>query len=36
VHYRESTTAHPALDAWTEGREFVFTEPEVSTASLAG
>jgi hypothetical protein len=36
VHYRAAPTPHAALDAWREGRELVFSEPEVTTASLAG
>jgi hypothetical protein len=36
VHYRQAGTRHPALEAWESGQEFVFEEPEVSTASLAG
>ena len=35
VHYRQAGTKHPALEAWESGQEFVFEEPEVSTASLA-
>jgi hypothetical protein len=35
VHYRNSGTKHPALEAWEQGDNFVFEEPEVSTASLA-
>jgi hypothetical protein len=35
VHYRDSATAHAALEAWRNGEGFTFEEPEVSTASLA-
>jgi hypothetical protein len=35
VHYRSAGTPHPALDAWRDGEQFAFEEPEVSTASLA-
>ena len=35
VHYRRAGTKHAALDAWESGQEFVFEEPEVTTASLA-
>jgi hypothetical protein len=35
VHYRGSGTAHAALEAWRGGDDFMFEEPEVSTASLA-
>lgn len=35
VHYRASATRHPALEAWENGAELVFEEPEVTTASLA-
>jgi hypothetical protein len=35
VHYRQASTRHAALEAWELGQEFVFEEPEVSTASLA-
>jgi hypothetical protein len=35
VHYRDQRARHPALDAWETGEDFVFEEPEVSTASLA-
>jgi hypothetical protein len=36
VHYRATGTTHAALDAWRNGEDFMFEEPEVSTASLAG
>lgn len=35
VHYRDTATTHPALDAWRNGSDFLFEEPEVSTVSLA-
>jgi hypothetical protein len=35
VHYRETGTIHAALEAWQDGEELIFDEPEVSTASLA-
>jgi RES domain len=35
VHYRATGTTHAALDAWRNGQDFTFEEPEVSTASLA-
>jgi len=35
VHYRETGAIHAALEAWQDGEELVFEEPEVSTASLA-
>jgi hypothetical protein len=35
VHYRQAPTRHPGLEAWEHGRDFVFEEPAVSTASLA-
>lgn len=35
VHYRRAGTTHAALEAWELGRELVFEEPAVSTASLA-
>lgn len=35
VHYRQAGTKHAAFEAWENGQEFVFEEPEVSTASLA-
>lgn len=35
VHYRGSGTAHAALKAWRGGGDFMFEEPQVSTASLA-
>lgn len=35
VHYRGAGSKHPALDAWENAADFVFEEPEVSTASLA-
>ena len=35
VHYRQAETKHAALEAWENGQEFVFEEPEVSTASIA-
>jgi hypothetical protein len=35
VHYRDTGTTHAALDAWRSGEDFMFEEPEVSTASLA-
>jgi RES domain len=35
VHYRATGTTHPAFDAWLNGEDFAFEEPEVSTASLA-
>jgi hypothetical protein len=35
VHHRAAGAAHPALAAWRNGEDFVFEEPEVSTASLA-
>jgi hypothetical protein len=35
VHYRDAGTKHAGLEAWEHGRELVFEEPEVSTASLA-
>jgi RES domain len=35
VHYRATGRTHPALDAWLNGEDYAFAEPEVSTASLA-
>jgi RES domain-containing protein len=35
VHHRAGGTKHPALEAWENGDDYVFAEPEVSTASLA-
>jgi hypothetical protein len=35
VHYRGTGSRHPALEAWRDGDELAFEEPEVSTASLA-
>jgi len=35
VHYRQAGTKHAALEAWERSQEFVFEEPEVSTAPLA-
>jgi hypothetical protein len=35
VHYRASGTAHAVLEAWRSGDDFMFQEPEVSTAPLA-
>lgn len=35
VHYRATRTKHAALDAWENGEDFMFEEPQVSTSSLA-
>jgi RES domain len=35
VHYRATGTTHAALEAWRNGEDFEFDEPEVSTVSLA-
>jgi hypothetical protein len=35
VRYRASGTRHPALEAWENGRDLAFEEPQVTTASLA-
>jgi hypothetical protein len=35
VHYRGTGTKHAALEAWENGDDFMFEEPQVSTASLA-
>lgn len=35
VHYRATGATHAALEAWRSGEDFVFEEPEVTTASLA-
>jgi hypothetical protein len=35
VHYRATGTKHVALEAWENNEDFMFEEPEVSTASLA-
>jgi hypothetical protein len=35
VRYRGTGTTHAALEAWRSGEDFMFDEPEVSTASLA-
>jgi hypothetical protein len=35
VHYRQAGTQHAALEAWENGEELRFEEPEVSIASLA-
>lgn len=35
VHYRGAQTAHPALDAWSNGDEYVFEEPPVDPSALA-
>jgi hypothetical protein len=35
VHYRSAGTAHPAFEAWRNGDDYVFVEPDVSSASLA-
>jgi hypothetical protein len=35
VHYRATGRTHAALDAWRNGEDYAFEEPEVSTASLA-
>ena len=34
VHYRESPNRHAALQAWEAGDDYLFVEPEVSTATL--
>jgi hypothetical protein len=34
VHFRGTRAAHPSLAAWRRGEELVFSEPEVSSASL--
>ena len=36
VHYRGTRRKHPALRAWQRGEAFAFTEPPVTTATLAG
>lgn len=36
VHYRDAGTPHAAFDAWTRGDGYVFEEPTVTSASLAG
>jgi RES domain len=35
VHYRETGTRHPGLDAWERGDTFDLQEPEVAAATLA-
>jgi hypothetical protein len=35
VNYRGTGSKHPALQAWELGEEFMFVEPEVSTAPMA-
>lgn len=35
VHYRAAGTLHAGYDAWSNGDELLFEEPEVTTASLA-
>jgi RES domain-containing protein len=35
VHYRATGMKHAALEAWENGKDFVFDEPEVSSVSLA-
>jgi RES domain-containing protein len=34
THYRSTGTPHPAFEAWQLGENYVFTEPEISSASL--
>ena len=34
VHYRGVGTPHPGLDAWREGDDYPFEEPEVTSTSL--
>jgi RES domain-containing protein len=35
VHYKSSPAEHPALAAWRGGDEYVFSQPEVTRATLA-
>jgi RES domain-containing protein len=35
VHYTSAPAEHPALTAWRAGHEYVFTQPEVTRATLA-
>jgi RES domain len=35
VHYRATRRKHAGLEAWEDGHDFMFEEPQVSTSSLA-
>jgi hypothetical protein len=35
VHYRATRRKHAGLEAWEDGDDFMFEEPQVSTSSLA-
>jgi hypothetical protein len=35
VHYRATRRKHAGLEAWEDGNDFMFEEPQVSTSSLA-
>jgi hypothetical protein len=35
VHYRGTGTKHAGFEAWEDGDDFMFEEPQVSTSSLA-
>jgi hypothetical protein len=34
THYRDTGTPHPAFDAWQNGDDYVFSEPEITGESL--